>query len=238
MWEVSEWLDAGRVRPARAFRGQGFYRHAVQTPYLVRFGRQVRVESGAERLHAHLLDRDTAVRELLPQGLWVERSDRVGWACPDFLVSTPGGPVAVEVKRSDRIDDPLLRGVAESLEAFGIRYEVRGGLSPIAHHAMALFETYSRPPTYAGVDSPMIQRAMLDVAHGGCFLHDLYEQAPLHISRPLAHNLVWRGLLCVDWESPIRSDTAVQPHGGECPRGSWLALCGPEVPTRHWGEPR
>jgi hypothetical protein len=240
-------LTSGVVRPAREFKSVVGDRHTPQIPFLARLGRQERVETNLERVNAHFLDRDPVVADLVPQGLWIERSGgRPGWACPDFLVlRTDGSLVAVEVKTHKSFAHPgtrsRLRAVGAACLRLGMDYEVWCELTPVQRMMYERQQSLDRVPPFATPPPVHVDQEILWRAKDATTFGALRASVDVGLADflPAFWRLCWSGALCLDWERKFTASSVVRPHGPSC-RGagtrvtSWSGICGPGLETHRY----
>lgn len=127
---------------------------------------------------------------------------------PDFLLMTDSGPIVVDVKPTDRRDDPrtahMLAWTKKVVQQRGWRYEVTAGPAPVELANLRFLAGYRRADLF---DQQQIDRVRA-VTHNGMTLAEVLTAAPgpARLTRSTLLHLLWRQDIRVDLS------TLLQPH--------------------------
>lgn len=217
--EIFDWADAEAIlaaplTPWRTFRWWYGQQHYSGTYWSRTQFDHVIYESRLELARLIYADFDEDVTSIAAQPflLEVEVDGRVRRHIPDFLLSTPRGPVVVEVKPRHRVSAPT---VAYTLSWARQLVEDRGWD----------YEVWSEPPAVelanlrflAGYrDQRRLNQDVLDVVEQADFdcltvvqATALFRDRPRPLVRAAICHLLWRGTLVTDLDTPLQSTSVL-----------------------------
>jgi len=226
----------GRLKPARSFHSSAVARSSMSQKFLQREQTRITVESQVEGLHASVLDRDEGIEAIVTQPFWI--SYQLGevwhWACPDLLVAHKTlGWTVVECKswRGLQSEKVIAKfdAMRNSLESWGLRFEVLTELGRAAQLNYDLLQTERRPPLHLPLYGEELLAACVDPQS----LEELLAVGARACVAPVVWHLIWKGDLCITWEKPMTLETLVRCHVPEspscqlAPKSCGTGLCGP-----------
>jgi hypothetical protein len=203
-----------------AVRVVGASGYRIEFPSMAE-GRMMQAESFLELDLFYLLEVDPSVKSRREQGLRITYTNNgeEHWHVPDLVVENQTGRFIVEVKPSDKLDDPDVKRNAQAGKAFSVQNGYNGYLLMTELEIRKGCRLDNAKKIYAearkGISLPAVE-VMIGkelAAEGAMPISDLIERIGPDCrgmsATALIYSLIYRGVLAIDVWSKLTSQSVV-----------------------------